>query len=209
MTLIAAIMDGETVLLGADGETHNQHVRMQVRKLDVLQERPIAWGFSGNESIGLDFGNWLRSRQWSESEDWEGFRHDATEVLGQLNERRRKSAETAGTNVSEEALTDVLIAGFLRSQPGILELESDGGNSLRRMLELAAIGSGKNHAIIVLNTLGILGIIGSMSRLQLLQSIFRVAIRTARDCGPPVRILSITPERVTEVTSAPVDGGSR
>jgi hypothetical protein len=201
VTLIAALRTAECVLLAADSETHNQAVRVSVRKLGMLDQRPIAWGFAGDESIGLDFGAWLKERDWTESEDWESFREAAARALAALNGRRRTLAELSKATLAPESFTDVLIAGYIQAQSGILELDSDGGSSLRSMLDLVAIGSGKNHAIIVLQTLKALNGLRQFNAAQLLRMIMGIAATTAPECGPPIRFLRITTTGVEEIDS--------
>ena len=193
------------LLLAGDSQASSGTLKVPVRKLDFMQTPPLAWGFAGDESIGLDFAHWLRQRQWRDSDDWESFRQEAAIALAKLNGRRRELAELSKTTVGDDQLTDVLLAGFVGAQPGILQMESNGGSYLRRMHAFAAIGDGSTHAHLVRGTLEHLGALQQFDSIKLIGFVTNLAAHYAPRSNPPVRVLRVQKDGVQDISRNPAE----
>jgi hypothetical protein len=125
--------------------------------------------------------------------------------LGGINRERRTWIRTSGRYPKADELTDVLVAGYLRGEPEILELGSDGTSTFCHRHRFAVIGSGTAHAKIALHTLQV--------RSQLYQQplVFDAdtflivtlgAAQTAKMCNPPIHAVRLTPGGIQKLGPA-------
>jgi hypothetical protein len=202
MSIIAALDAGDCLYLASDSMvTEESGVRLTRQKLDMLPGRPIAWGFSGDEGIGYQFRDWFKAWPFPSDATWSHVADAAIEELSRLNGRKRALGKLAGVETTDSDLADVLIAGYIAGVPDIYELTDRGSASSVKHSVLAAIGSGHAHATIAYLTLR-----GTRKELKLDQQLLGFAVgmaaQIAPQCGPPVRMLRLTPEGVEELTQA-------
>jgi hypothetical protein len=199
MTLIAGmICDDGSVLLGADSQLSEDRFRSAGHvKIGRLDDAPLAWGCSGDESIGRDWGSWFRNqpRTWP---SWEALRDAATEELSRLNGRRRSLNRLSGVDTKDNDVATVLIAGFVGGRSDLIELSDRGGAMPSGHHDFCAIGSANPNAKIVRATL--LTNPSLTKTEDVFITIMFVAINTSlSDCSFPVSIVRITPDRADEM----------
>jgi proteasome beta subunit len=201
VTIIAALRCDDGLLLASDSEVSDGVLTWQQNKLDTLDDRPLAWGYSGAEDIGVEFGAWLRVQDWTAIHDWRAFRDAAANTFSQLNGEKRRIMNRAGTRPKAEDTADVLIAGYINDTPEFLEIDNKGRATFCRHLRFAAIGSGKSHAIIVYRTAVALSKDNLPHRPDTMKALMTVAADLAPQCRPPIRVLQITPDGTKDACS--------
>jgi hypothetical protein len=153
MTLIAALDCGDHLLIGADSLiTDTAGVRQVGQKMCSLGDRPLAWGFAGDEGIGMEFDRWVQSYALSSDTSWHAFADAAIRELGRLNGQRRERAELARVKLESQDLTSVLMVGCVGGVLDVWELGDTGATASVKHHGFAAIGSGQAHATIAHHT---------------------------------------------------------
>jgi hypothetical protein len=82
----------EFLLLGADGAvSHRSRNRAACRQAGNGRQQgpPMAWGFSGNESAGITFGEWLKELHINADAPWRMVRDQIETKVGEINSERR------------------------------------------------------------------------------------------------------------------------
>lgn len=198
MTLIAAMKGHGCLFLAADSHVLDDGFSMTVQKLEFLDDPPLAWGFAGDEGVGRAFGRRLRALGSRLPRDWELLRDGAADELSRLNGRRKELAQQARAG-HQPPLATVLLAGYLSGVPNVLELDASGGWYFIEEHEFKAIGDGRTHARVVFATLT-RGHAELPRDAALMTEIMEMAATFAEGCAPPIRLLTITPERVQHVS---------
>ena len=200
MTLIAALDCGDHLLFATDSMvTESAGLTFAMRKTNVHREARIAWGFAGDEGIGRRFNTWMNEYPIGEGATWQSVSDAAIEELSRLNGRKRELGQLAKIESKDEDLTTVLMAGEIGGALDVWELSDRGAAASVRHREFFAIGSGYPHAAMVFTTLRRAG--NSESSSKLLGFVMALACEFAPMCGQPIRMLKITPESITELTS--------
>lgn len=202
MTVIAALDCNDHVLMAADSMvTEAGGIRRTTPKMAYREDKPLVWGWSGDEGIGRDFDRWMTTYQWSESASWQDVADAAIAELSRLNGKKRQMAEIAHVKVEDNDLTVALLAGVVGGVLDIWELTDRGGAASVRHAGMAAIGSGHPHAAIAYFTLKH----AQRDHFKLTPStlgfIVEVAARMAPMCGLPIRMLRVDANGVHDGTA--------
>lgn len=205
MTVIAAMDCGDYLLMGADSlVTEDAGLRVKHKKLSVLHEVPVAFGFSGDAGVGFQFRDWMLAQPWSSAVTWPEFIATAGHELNRLNGRRREMAQLARVELKDDDLASALVAGSLGGVLDIWDLDSTGGASSVKHRGLPSIGSGYPHAYIAYVTL--IDYVKASRDVGTMAVVMEIAARFAPKCEPPCRLLRLTPTEVTELRSMPGGG---
>ena len=128
MTVIVAMHESkDSLLIGADSEvTQEGGLRRTLPKLVGIKSVPIAWGASGNPSIGIhQFSEWMRTYMW-ENATWSGFVDEAEAELARLNGIQRRRTVESGSELKPNFLSDGLVVGWLDDEAAVWVLSLDG-----------------------------------------------------------------------------------
>jgi len=198
VTIIATLRESDTaVLIAADsgGMETPGNIRIQFPiKLRKHSTASLAWGYTGNPTIGDDFTDWLKAYEWPPT-SWRTFRDDAIRYLATLNGKQRELVELSRARPGEEDTAQVLLVGWL-GRPEILELDDRGLATSYSDDQFHAVGTGKVVALIAYKALED----EPSSPLEKMERIMGVASRMTPKCDPPVHIWRVTAESITGVT---------
>lgn len=201
VTVIVAMRESEdSVLIGADSEvTQEGGLRRTSPKLAGIKGVPIAWGASGNPSIGIhQFREWMRTYKW-ENATWSEFVDEAETELARLNGIQRRLTEESGAELKPNFLSDVLVVGWLRGKVAIWVLSDDGRRTPAKDVGFYAIGSGGPTATSVHNALIVLRDqynLALPTAQQNMETILHVTALTAPGCNWPVHCWRVKPTGV-------------
>jgi len=197
VTIIATLRESDTsILIAADsgGVEEPPGIRIQFPiKLRKHTTAPLAWGYTGNPTIGDDFTDWLRDYEWPPT-SWRTFRDDAIRYLATLNGKQRELVELSRAKPGEGDTAQILLAGWL-DRPEILELNDRGLATSYSDDQFQAVGAGKPVALIAYWVLE--GVIPSP--LEKMKLIMAVASQMTPKCDPPVNIWRVTAEGITDI----------
>jgi hypothetical protein len=125
MTLLGAIELDDKVLFAADGVVYRSgpagvsEVRQRVPKAWRHPRHAVAWGFTGDESIGLDFNRWIQDQEFK---NWSTLIDRCNQMVASLNGNAVRLADIAGTSGHP---IDALVAGYMDGAK-IVHLYGDG-----------------------------------------------------------------------------------
>ena len=198
MTVIIAMREtDDAILIAADGEaTEGSALRLPFgNKLRQHPKGAIAWGASGNPTIGYeDFSPWLMQYSWP-PKDWRTFRNNAIREFSRLNGDQRNLTKLAGKTPTEDDTATCLLVGWVGS-PGIYEFNDQGkATSYWSPDGFHAIGSGKNHAYVAHRTLAVM----SAPPVDKLVVIMQIVSSTAPGCGLPYTIWRVKENGIVNV----------
>jgi hypothetical protein len=200
MTIIAAMWETDTsILIAADScvtEMPEEVRSLDFQKLDSHPSAPIAWGISGNPTIGERFGKWLKSYNWP-LQDLSVFQDDVATHLSELNGKQRSIMALAGSQPGENDLSDVLVVGFLATPFSFVVDERGLITTYKQSDRFHAIGSGKTHASLISFALSTINV--SISKAELFNHIMTLASSKAKYCSPPISILRANSEGIEKV----------
>ncbi len=165
-------------------------------KLNKLERATIAWGCSGNGTLGEEFSKWLMG-QVAPLTSWKQLQDMVVNKLAELNGTQRAITRRAGVEPTPDHLVSCLLAGWVDNQPGIFEFDDQGRFATYWAQGFYAIGSGSAVAAIAARTLRQIKASG-IDKLRLLMD---VVVKTARGCEPPITIWRLRAGDITEVTS--------
>jgi len=194
MTIVAALKDGDSILIGADSGGVENPGEIRLYGEDKLEEHPngmIAWAYSGEGVIGDNFTTWMKQHEWPPS-GWQDFLDEATEYLARLNGRRRELMRLSGVKPGESDTTSILMVGYLDNVSFIIELEDNAMTTPYN--EFHAIGTAKPHAYIAKSALQ--GIKFKPGEIIRFHRIMEVSASMARGCELPVYIWRLTPQGI-------------
>ena len=196
MTIIAAMRESDaSILIASDTEgTEEGGIRLNNRrKLRHHPHAPIAWGCSGNITIGIeDFAPWLESYNWPPA-DWRTFRRQTTETLAKLNAEQRQLVQLSGVRLQESDTANCLLVGWL-NHPEIYEFNDRGIATAYWERGFQAIGTGKLYAWTAYKTLQHCD---GLEPLQVMMIIMHIVVTTAPECGFPYHIWRVTEKGIT------------
>jgi hypothetical protein len=203
VTLIAGMVcdDGSLVLCGDSQLTDSDGTRLtDALKLGTLPDRPVAWGWSGDETIARDWGTWFQGADHSWP-SWSELRESATEELSRLNGRRRHLNELSGVKTTDNDVTTILLAGFVGGVPHLIELSERGGAMPATHHSVAAIGSGSPHFKIAFRTLCVFyrGKPVPLTEDHMVHLMLAAIQVNLTGCGFPIRLVKVTPEGASEI----------
>src|SRR5215216_3828757 len=153
MTIIAAMRESaDSILIGAESGQTESDIGLRSLYLTKLQKHPsapLAWGATGNPTIGINrFGSWLSQFDWPPT-DWPSFQNEVVKQLSNLNGWQREMSKLAGVEAKSELLAEVLIVGWLDT-PSIFAVDDEGAMVIPdKDMEFYAIGSGGVHARLI------------------------------------------------------------
>jgi hypothetical protein len=206
MSIVAAVRESSTsLLIGADTGVHEASSSLKVSEPSKLKQHPsgpLAWGATGNITLGVeDFGSWATHYAWPPS-DWSQFRHETATYLAKLNGEQRKLIKLAGKKPTPDDVARVLFAGWLDT-PIIFALLGDGKQEVINSEDLYGIGSGWPVARVAYTALT------QGARMKNPEAFVFSLYMTAklhRYCDPPINAWRITPNGIenllNEVNSA-------
>jgi hypothetical protein len=199
MTIVVAMKENDnSILLSSDSGAFDASTNLRFnncRKLSFHPKALLAWGYSGNPSIGWeDFTPWLKSYNWPPI-DWRTFRNQAIDKLAELTGEQRKLAIKAGAKSDEGNLADCLIVGYL-DRPEIYYLGVDGNAQSYWDMGFNAIGNGANNAWVSYTALEYLR--PKIPKLIELMIVMQNTTQTAIGCEIPCYIWRITEEGIWE-----------
>lgn len=203
MTIIAAQFCGDYIMMATDSRgTHSEQGHDVLAtvdpKLNILEDKPIAWGYSGALDVGEDFDRWLTGYVWNAQSNWESFKQDALAELCRLNGNKRKSVLKSGKEPTHNDVADVLITGYINQVPQILEITADAESYFHKQRKFAAIGTGKAYVEITRRVL--LAFHKRHLNKQMPDDLFWFMVAEAAqltpDCGLPAQRAKITPSGV-------------
>ena len=142
MTIIVALRESsDSVLIAADSmQTETGGIRsFTENKLQHHATAPLAWGITGNGTIGVKFDRWAKALPWP-PKDWNELEQLITAYLSELNGNQRRLCSLANVEVGPEDVTSVLVVAHL-DEPKILEVD-DRGIATVHTREFHAIGTG-------------------------------------------------------------------
>ena len=180
MTVLGAFVEERRIILAADSlVTDEDGSTRQARKLWSLPHTPVAWGFSGDEDVGLPFGQRLADKRWSVSPKWADLRAYVVEILSELN---REAAP--------EDRTEVLLAAWVEGSPRYLHIHKNDTPPTEGS-KWYFIGKGGHAAV---GELIRLSQAGEPLTWRLLSAAMTHAASVADMCGPPVRAIEVDHE---------------
>lgn len=172
----------------------------------------VAFGFSGDEGVGLQFRNWLSSSECTDGTSWADFAHTAGTRLSELNGQRRERAKLAGLKDVEKnkaLAAEVLLVGCVGGIVDAWELTDTGGvSSVSEMgfhgeSGFFAIGSGWGFAFIAHQTLTR----ATEGKLphgpKNMEFIMEIAARHAVMCEPPISLYRVTADEIRKLAPGP------
>jgi hypothetical protein len=205
MTIIASLKEGEdSLLIAADSALTEPQIGYRslcTNKLQRHSQAPLAWGISGNPTIGIDrFGPWLREYSWPPS-DLRTFQDEVACKLSEFNGKQREICKLAGIEAKPDDLATVLVAGLL-NVPFIFEVDERGVlSNLPEGQNFHAIGSGAAHAKLIY--LAFTAVTIQAQAAERLRVIMELAASAATMCDPPIHIWRVTRNGAEEVTPQP------
>ena len=156
VTIVAMLKEStDTIYLGADSQwTDSEGLKNFKTKITVLnsQENIIAWATAGNPEIGVvEFGNWARGYQRTETTTWESFIREAAGEFARLNRIRREIGEKGGHEADDRAwerenLCQMLMCGWLNQKSAGYFVGNDGNYQSLDIHGFQTIGSGAPFA---------------------------------------------------------------
>ena len=198
LTIIAAVRENDdSILLAADSgimDFGGLRDRLPYPKLNKLEGLAVAWGCSGNGTLGEEFNKALRTEAFSPV-SWEDIQRTIVAKLGFLNGRQRDDTRRAGVNPTGDHTISCLFAGWIGEQPGIYEFDDQGRVASYWEQGFYAVGSGSYVAAIVEKTLRKV----EATQLVKLKLLMEMVITSARGCEPPMIIWRITKNTISEV----------
>jgi ATP-dependent protease HslVU (ClpYQ) peptidase subunit len=191
VTILVALRESDEVILFAadscETESPGDLQSTYLHKLNKHESAPLVWAAAGNSSIGEAFTRRLKTKTPFPA-TWEALQNRAAEHLARLNGRRRRLKTLSAHAAPGDDTAEVLIAGWV-DRPEIIELDDSGGITPHLARDIAAIGSGKAHAIIAYRTLTP---IVQLTPLERMRWIMGVAIAMVHDCRGPIHIWRIS-----------------
>jgi hypothetical protein len=143
VTLIAAWNREAHVLIAADTGATAPGVTLTSVKVWRIPSRPLMWGYAGQEVYGEFLRPFMEGElpsTWADLRDYVG---DATRAA---NAKAHEDSRKAGLkDAPPENLTTVLVAGFVGSEPRVLESHPNGMTGFSSTPE-SYIGSGVQFA---------------------------------------------------------------
>ena len=156
---------------------------------------PLAWGTSGNVTLGMDLSAWISGYAWPPN-DWDHFRKDVAEYLADLNGVQRKLMKRAGAKPSADDLATVLFAGWLDT-PLIFAVHWDGKQEVNSGDQFYAIGSGRAFAQVAYDALILAP--RRPARRQAFGIGVLIAAHRHRYCNPPINVWPVTSKGIKMV----------
>ena len=196
MTVVAVLRElNEGILLAADSEaTGDAGLKSRMLKVRQIKSLPLAWACKGNPAIGLDrFGQWLTRYDFTNAV-WDKFSEDAFLALAELNRQQRERTRKTGAEVTDDLLSDCIIAGWL-DRPDMYVLSDDGNLFSVWEQGFYSMGSGGPAARIAFSALFLNGLSQPESVLKI---VMEAATALSPQCGPPVQCLRITQKGVKQ-----------
>jgi ATP-dependent protease HslVU (ClpYQ) peptidase subunit len=201
MTIIATLDCDDHLLLAADSQvTDSSGYKLTKQKLDSIDSQRVAWGFAGNESVGYQFGDWLRAWNWPSDATWKAVIDASIEEVSRLNGRQRQLCKLAGIEAGDNNLADVLIAGIIggRLDAFVLSSHAEQPISVRRDPgSLTVIGTGAPYAIAAYEAIKMIKPKAKPDA-KTLRAVLEVSAKVAPLCGLPIRVLRMDASGIIE-----------
>ncbi|GEM_PF-6960659 len=203
MTVVCALKDGDDLFLAADSSLGGLPVKTRVvTKLEYYNlSNPLIWATSGDESIGDEFSDWLKS-QISHAPglclSWETFKNGCQDDLARRNGLFLRVRQQNHVPVNpENDYSQVLVVGYINGLPEILHIDFEGCSTfhLRAGRTFATIGGGRYHAATVYEVLLRKGILAS-SGLEAIKEVTEIAADLSPLCALPISVAKATKQGV-------------
>ena len=205
MTVLGAMDCGEFGLLAADsGRFKATYHTTAESKIWRCQKPALAWAFAGDEGVGRPFNEWLSGRAPAGWPDWNAARLEIAEELARRNGERFRELQLAAGNSpnfrpSADRLASALVVGWLGSRFEILQIAWEGSSQFWGYEKYFFAGSAGEAAVWVKD-----GIERATKKdLPLtaagLRDVMETVAERASFCTPPVRMVKITTEGVTDL----------
>ena len=201
VTVIAAWNLADSILLGADTRATSDDYAVSSNKLYQLQAYPLMWGGSGDMDLVMDFKARVDEYDLSEG-TWSALIANARKDVAFLNKTKRQHLEDAGIKAEKHDLFGVLLAGYLKGEPNIVEITESGVPHERLQQGFEAIGSGAAHFAVARWTLQYWHQFQGRT-LHWNESTFQFLLAVAAEMDPrsgqPLRCYRITDGGITEL----------
>lgn len=199
MTIIAVMWESDSsILIAANSGQTDMPEELRSIHLDKLQSHliaPLAWGATGNTTIGERFGEWLKNYEWP-PQDLIVFQDELATALAKLNGKQREIIKLAGGEAKEDNLCSVLVAGWLNA-PFAFEIDDFGQiTPINKEHNFSAIGSGGPHAKLIHAAYTIGPVTVNASALDKMGIILDIAAQKAHHCDPPIHIWRVTSNKI-------------
>lgn len=219
MTVVAMMKgsDGE-FYIGADSQwTDSEGAKTFKTKITILnsQGNIITWATAGNPQIGIvEFGNWVREYQRTETTTWQSFIEEAAGEFARLNRIRRQIGEKAGINLNDPTfknnnLCEMLVCGWLNQSAAGYSIENDGNYQSLEMLGIFTIGTGAHFAEAVYKTLCYFQKELGFTEQQVFQYLMELSSHFAPQCSMPYEVVTISQGELQRYNSKEPEPGVR
>ncbi len=192
---IAAMRESsDSILIAADSQQiETNGIRSSTdKKLQWHPSLPLAWGASDNSSIGARFSEWTKQHDLSPSDNWITVQYKLAECLSRLNGNQRGLSKLAGVDqLPPEALSSVLVVGFLGTVSSIFEVDGMGMLTDYSQRDFHAIGTGHLYAHVAYKTLTLIP--SSANTEEKLKTIVGITADMSPAFAPPVYLGRVTP----------------
>ena len=178
MTVLGALAEDDRIIIASDSLVTNEDGSTRLApKLWFLPDAPVAWGFSGDDDVGLPFVRWLKERRPPVS-NWVEFRTRVVETLRSLN---------AGKPLSLRA--EVLLVAWADGAPRYLHVHKTASPPTEGA-KWCLVGSGGPAAM---GELAKLDAGGTPWTWRLLRAVIAHAASPEidNDCGPPLQAFEV------------------
>lgn len=189
MTVLGAYQGEGCVVLASDSRVTEEDGSIRpghTVKLWFLDDSPIAWGFSGDEDVGLPFTDWMKAHPWPKPLEWSVLLAQSSRKLHSLN-----------AGVQQGQRTEVLLVAFLDAKPHVVHL-------FRTLLEPAHEEHGASLWFVGRGAGRSFDKLRATAREMSSFEVFRLAMEhalSAEMCGGPLQAV-----RVSAAGVWPVDG---
>lgn len=205
MTIACALARNEVIYLAADSAVAGLPTTGRAHKLSHSDVLPLAWATAGDEAIGDQFGDWLRSQLASAGDPtkitWDALVENCVLRLAALNGIRSRAGQANHVSWNPgDALGQVLLVGFVGERAEIAHLEVSGDWTLHMLAgrSFTAIGSGQYHAAMTYELLLERGLLSNEGPAAV-RDVAEAAARHAPHCSLPVDIVAVTRDGVVAV----------
>jgi hypothetical protein len=127
VTLIVGLHCGDHLLLSADSGVYDDQQDAVTEAPKLEYRGPFAWGFSGSESLGLEFHAWMRAEHARLAGLGNGVDliKEVKTVSDRINGNRWQELQAAGVqqdNLKYDHFANVIVAGFTNGHGLIVSL---------------------------------------------------------------------------------------
>lgn len=197
MSVVAAIYDHDSILIGADSEQFDIVTRIRSRYMHKVQSRsddaPLLWGITGYSIVSDRMDKFLNLYEWPPSE-FNVFQDAVCDKMAELSGKLKVRIERSGKRTRPIDFGNLLIACWLDG-PRIFEVTGQGmpGN-VSKDEGFAAIGVGGHDAkvaeVVTRNISKMAGL--AVTPLGILHIALSTAAHCTVGCGPPLHIWRVT-----------------